>query len=171
MVKPMLNVLEACHRLALIEGQKENTKTKKEKKAVWGNELPHKRGIVATGFAVVVGVVNVCSAFVLWDLFLARSMTLVGIVLIIGGGIFATHFLTGAVTDIYTPQHLVNIEHMKRLTISLKELGARNEETAIKLEMIRKFWYDKFRVNSLVEKGYVGRTDDGRLYLIREMET
>jgi len=24
MVKPMLNVLEACHRLALIEGQKEN---------------------------------------------------------------------------------------------------------------------------------------------------
>jgi len=28
MVKPTLNVLEACHRLALIEGQKEN-KTKR----------------------------------------------------------------------------------------------------------------------------------------------
>jgi len=26
MVKPTLNVLEACHRLALIEGQKENKK-------------------------------------------------------------------------------------------------------------------------------------------------
>jgi hypothetical protein len=71
----------------LSEGQKENKTQKRKEKAVWGNELPHKRGIVATGFAVVVGVVNVCSAFVLWDSFLARSMALVGIVLIIGGGI------------------------------------------------------------------------------------
>jgi hypothetical protein len=31
MVEPTLNVLEACHRLAPIEGQKENKKRKKEK--------------------------------------------------------------------------------------------------------------------------------------------
>jgi len=169
--KPTLNVLEARHRLAPIEGQKENKKRKRKEKAVLGNELPHKRGIVATGFAVVVGVVNVCSAFVLRDSFLAMSMTLVGIVLIIGGGVFATHFLTGAVTAIDTPQYLVDVEHMKRLTASLKKLGAIDENSAVTLEEIREYWYDKCRLNSLVGKGYVGRTDDGRLYLIKEMET
>jgi hypothetical protein len=30
MVKPTLNVLEACHRLALSEGQKENKKMKEK---------------------------------------------------------------------------------------------------------------------------------------------
>jgi len=29
MVKPMLNALEACHRLALSEGQKENKKKRR----------------------------------------------------------------------------------------------------------------------------------------------
>jgi hypothetical protein len=32
MFKPTLSVLEACHRLALIEGQKENKTRKGEKK-------------------------------------------------------------------------------------------------------------------------------------------
>jgi len=30
-------------------------------------------------------------------------------------------------------------------------------------------WYDKYRVNSLVGKGYIG-TNDGRLYLTREVK-
>lgn len=132
--------------------------------------LPYRREIMTSGFAVVIGAINISVAAVLWDSFLAKTLALVGFILIAVGLVLTTQFLTGAVTDIYTPQHLVDMEHMKRLTTSLKMIGARNENSSVPLQEIKKYWYDKCRVNSLVEKGYIGRTNDGRLYLIREME-
>ena len=134
--------------------------------------LPHRKGILVTGLIVVIGVVNACVSAVLWGSFLATSLAVVGVCLIGVGVVVLTMLLSGWVTymDGLDFSEFSDIEHMKRLTASLKELGAEDQKSAVKLESIRKYWYDKIRMNSLVEKGHVARTKDGKLYLIKEVE-
>lgn len=133
--------------------------------------LPHRREILTTGSLAVIGAITLCVSLVLTDTLLIMSSVLVGVVLIAVGAMYTNYFLTGRAYGTLSPRHPIEIEHMKRLSLRLKTLGARDEKSAVEPEKIREYWWDKHRVNSLVKEGYVGRTDEGRLYLIRGMET
>lgn len=55
----------------------------------------------------------------------------------------------------------------KELLEELKMLGA-VDKSAVPAENIRKYPYDKHRIESLVNEGKIGKTSDGRLYLLSE---
>jgi hypothetical protein len=53
----------------------------------------------------------------------------------------------------------------KQLLEKLEKLDAIDIESAVHVEKICEYWYDKYRIEDLIKKGKIRKTADGRLYL------
>lgn len=58
----------------------------------------------------------------------------------------------------------------KELLEELKVLGAVDEKSAIPAENIRKYPYDKHRIEGLTKEGKIRETNDGRYYLCEDKQ-